>query len=141
MEEIRKEEPGNDLTRGSVAKKLILFSIPLIGAYLLQSLYSMVDMLIVSRLAGTYSMSGVNIVAQVAQVVTGVAFGFLSGTTVIVAQYLGAGKKEEQQKAVETSFAFIFWLSVLSTAVLLLLTDPLLKLLQTPEECYREARN
>ena len=62
---------GNDLTEGSVAKKLIMFSIPLIGAYLLQSLYSMVDMLIVSRLAGTYSMSAVNIVAQVAQVVTG----------------------------------------------------------------------
>ena len=141
MEEVRKEEFGNDLTRGPVAKKLILFSIPLIGAYLLQSLYSMVDMLIVSRLAGTYSMSGVNIVAQVGQVVTGVAFGFLSGTTVIVAQYLGAGQKEEQQKAVETSFAFIFWLSVMATAVLLFLTDPLLKLLQTPAECYREARN
>ena len=141
MEETRKSGFGNDLTEGSVAQKLILFSIPLIGAYLLQSLYSMVDMLIVSRLAGTYSMSGVNIVAQVAQVVTGVAFGFLSGTTVIVAQYLGAGKKEEQQKAVETSFAFIFWLSVLSTAGLLLLTDPLLKLLQTPAECYQEARN
>ena len=141
MDKVGRKEIGNDLTEGSVAKKLILFSIPLIGAYLLQSLYSMVDMLIVSRLAGTYSMSGVNIVAQVAQVVTGVAFGFLSGTTVIVAQYLGAGKKEARQKVIETSFAFIFWLSVISTAALLLLTDPLLKLLQTPQECYREARN
>lgn len=141
MEETGKKAVGNDLTEGSVAKKLILFSIPLIGAYLLQSLYSMVDMLIVSRLAGTYSMSGVNIVAQVAQVVTGVAFGFLSGTTVMVAQYLGAGKHEEKQRAIETSFAFIFWLSVLSTVSLLLLTDPLLRLLQTPQECYREARN
>lgn len=141
MEEVRQEGIGNDLTEGSVAKKLIMFSIPLIGAYLLQSLYSMVDMLIVSRLAGTYSMSGVNIVAQVGQVVTGVAFGFLSGTTVIVAQYLGAGKKEEERKAVETSFAFIFWLSVMTTVVLLLLAEPLLKLLQTPRECYREAWN
>lgn len=141
MEEVCKEEFGNDLTEGSVAKKLILFSIPLIGAYLLQSLYSMVDMLIVSHLAGTYSMSAVNIVAQVGQVVTGVAFGFLSGTTVIVAQYLGAGKKEEEKKAIETSFAFIFWLSVIATIVLLLLTDPLLKLLQTPKECYQEAWN
>lgn len=141
MAETGEKGFGNDLTEGSVAKKLILFSLPLIGAYLLQSLYSMADMLIVSRLAGTYSMSGVNIVAQVGQVVTGVAFGFLSGTTVIVAQYLGAGKKEAQQKIIETSFAFIFWLSVVSTAVLLLLTDPLLQLLQTPAECYREARN
>ena len=141
MEKERNREFGNDLTEGSVAQKLILFSIPLIGAYLLQSLYSTVDMLIVSRLAGTYSMSAVNIVGQVAQVVTGVAFGFLSGTTVIVAQYLGAGKQEEVQKAIGTSFAFIFWLSVLTTAGLLLLTDPLLKLLQTPAECYQEARN
>lgn len=139
LEEVQQH--GNDLTEGSVAQKLIFFSIPLIGAYLLQSLYSMVDMMIVSRLAGTYSMSAVNIVAQVGQVVTGVAFGFLSGTTVIVAQYLGAGKKEEQQQAIETSFAFIFWLSVISTVVLLFLTDPLLKLLQTPQECYQEARN
>jgi len=141
MEQEKKKEFGNDLTEGSVAKKLILFSIPLIGAYLLQSLYSMVDMMIVSFLAGTYSMSGVNIVAQVGQVVTGVAFGFLSGTTVIVAQYSGAGNHKDKQKAIETSFAFIFWLSVLSTAALLLLTDPLLKLLQTPRECYQEARN
>ena len=141
LEERRKEAFGNNLTEGSVSKKLILFSLPLIGAYLLQSLYSMVDMLIVSYLAGTYSMSGVNIVAQVAQVVTGVAFGFLSGTTVIVAQYLGAGKEEQQRQVVQTAFAFIFCLSVASTAILLLLTDPLLKLLQTPQECYQEARN
>ena len=141
LEKTEKKELGNDLTEGSVARKLILFSLPLIGAYLLQSLYSMVDMLIVSRLAGTYSMSGVNIVAQVGQVVTGVAFGFLSGTTVMVAQYAGAGKQKEQQKIIETSFAFIFWLSVLFTAALLLLTDPLLGLLRTPAECYREAKN
>lgn len=141
LAETRNAGVGNDLTQGSVAKQLIRFSLPLIGAYLLQSLYSMVDMLIVSRLAGTYSMSGVNIVAQVGQVVTGVAFGFLSGTTVMVAQYLGAGKEAEQRRTIETSFAFIFWLAVVSTVSLLLLTDPLLKLLQTPAECYREARN
>lgn len=79
----------------------------------------MADMLIVSRLAGTCSMSAVNIVAQ----------------------YLGAGRQEEQQKAIETSFAFILRLSVITTAALLLLADPLLKLLQTPKECYREAWN
>lgn len=87
-------------------------------------------MLIVSHLARTYSMSAVNIVAQVGQVVIGVAFGFLSGTTVIVAQYLGAGQKEKEQKAIETPFAFIFGLSVIATVVLLLLTDPLLKLME-----------
>ena len=132
---------GNDLTTGSVAKKLILFSIPLIGAYLLQSLYSTVDMLIVSHFAGTNSIAAVNIVGQVGQVVTGIAFGFLSGATVMVAQYLGGGKIEEQKKAVETSFTFILLLSILATILLLVFTNPLLKLLQTPKECYQEAWN
>ena len=63
--EDKKEQVGNNLTEGSVAKTLIAFSIPLVGAFLLQSLYSIVDMLIVSHFAGTYSVSAVNIVGQV----------------------------------------------------------------------------
>lgn len=132
---------GRDLTKGSVSKKLILFSLPLIGAYLLQSLYSTVDMLIVSYLAGTYSMSAVNIVGQISQVVTGIAFGFLSGATVMIAQYLGGGRHQEKQEAIETTFSFVFWLSVITTVVMLCLADPLLTLLNTPKECYQEAWN
>lgn len=132
---------GNDLTEGSVSKTLILFSLPFVGAYLLQSLYSIVDMLIVSYLAGTYSVSAVNIVGQVAQVVLGIAVGFLSGSTVVIAQYMGAGQKDHVKRAIETAFSFVIVLSVLITAVTLLFTDPLLKILQTPEECYREAWN
>lgn len=136
-----KKEIGSDLTEGSVSGKLLLFSLPLIGAYLLQSLYSIVDLFIVSRFAGTYSISAVNIVGQIAQVVTGIAFGFLSGATVMIAQYLGAGKREEEQKTVETTFSFVLILSVITTVMMLLLSDPILHLLKTPTECYSEAKN
>lgn len=132
---------NHDLTQGSVSKKLILFSLPLIGAYLLQSVYSIVDMLIVSYLAGTYSMSAVNIVGQISQVVTGIAFGFLSGATIMIAQYLGGGRHEEKQEAIETTFSFVFRLSIFTTVLMLLLADPLLTLLRTPQECYQEAWN
>lgn len=134
-----KNEMGYSLIEGSVAKSMIRFSIPLIGAFLLQSLYSMVDMLIVSFFAGTYSVSAVNIVGQVMHVVLGVATGFLSASTVAVAQYLGAGEEGKLNKAIETAFSFTLRLSLLFTAGLLIFTDPLLKLLQTPQECYKEA--
>ena len=134
-----KEKMGNNLTEGSVAKALITFSIPLIGAYLLQSLYSIVDMLIVSYFAGTYSVSAVNIVGQVMQVVLGVACGFLSASTVAIAQFLGAGEEGKLKKAIETAFSFTMILSILFTVGMLVFTEPLLKLLQTPEECYQEA--
>ena len=134
-----KEKMGNNLTEGSVAKALITFSIPLIGAYLLQSLYSIVDMLIVSYFAGTYSVSAVNIVGQVMQVVLGVACGFLSASTVAIAQFLGAGEEEKLKKAIETAFSFTMILSILFTVGMMVFSEPLLKLLQTPEECYQEA--
>lgn len=129
----------NKLTEGSVARTLIVFSLPFIGSFILQALYSVVDLLIVSHYAGTYSISGLNIVAQLTDMVLGFAIGFLSGATVLIAQYLGANKKEEVLKTIQTSFTFILILGVIVTVVMLLLVHPVLRLLQTPAESYQEA--
>lgn len=42
---IKKEKIGMDMTEGAVMKTLLLFSMPLIAANLLQEFYSMVDLL------------------------------------------------------------------------------------------------
>ena len=47
----------NDLTQGSVFKKLWSFTLPFIGANLLQTLYGMVDLYIVGRYAETADVS------------------------------------------------------------------------------------
>lgn len=129
----------NKLTEGSITKTLVVFSLPFIGSFLLQALYSVVDLLIVSHFAGTYSISGLNIVAQLTDMVLGFAIGFLSGATVLIAQYLGAGKKEDMIKTIQTSFTFILMLGVIVTVVMLALVHPVLNLLQTPAESYQEA--
>ena len=51
----------NNLTRGSVFRKLWSFTLPLIGANLLQTLYGMVDLYIVGRFAATADVSAVSI--------------------------------------------------------------------------------
>ncbi|MCI5503961.1 MAG: MATE family efflux transporter [Eubacterium sp.] len=129
----------NKLTEGSITKTLVVFSLPFIGSFLLQALYSVVDLLIVSHFAGTYSISGLNIVAQLTDMVLCFAIGFLSGATVLIAQYLGAGKKEDMIKTIQTSFTFILMLGVIVTVVMLALVHPVLNLLQTPAESYQEA--
>ena len=129
----------NKLTEGSITKTLVVFSLPFIGSFLLQALYSVVDLLIVSHFAGTYSISGLNIVAQLTDMVLGFAIGFLSGATVLIAQYLGAVKKEDMIKTIQTSFTFILMLGVIVTVVMLALVHPVLNLLQTPAESYQEA--
>ena len=129
----------NKLTEGSITKTLIIFSLPFIGSFLLQALYSIVDLLIVSHFAGTYSISGLNIVAQLTDMVLGFAIGFLSGATVLIAQYLGAGKKEDMKKTIQTSFTFVLVLGLIITVVMLVMVHPILNLLHTPAESYQEA--
>lgn len=130
-----------DLTQGSVGKQLIKFSIPFLLSNLLQAFYSVADMIIVGRLCGTHGITGVNIGSQINILVTGAAFGLAVGGTVLIAQYGGAKKFDEQKKTIGTLFTAYMILAVICTAVMLLLGDTLLKLLNTPEVAYTEAFN
>ncbi len=130
-----------DLTQGSVGKQLIKFSIPFLLSNLLQAFYSVADMIIVGRLCGTHGITGVNIGSQINILVTGAAFGLAVGGTVLIAQYGGAKKFEEQRKTTGTLFTAYMILAVICTVVMLLLGDTLLRLLNTPEVAYTEAFN
>ncbi|MBQ8762490.1 MAG: MATE family efflux transporter [Clostridia bacterium] len=130
-----------DLTQGSVGKQLIKFSIPFLLSNLLQAFYSVADMIIVGRLCGTHGITGVNIGSQINILVTGAAFGLAVGGTVLIAQYGGAKKFDEQRKTIGTLFTAYMILAVICTAVMLLLGDTLLKILNTPEVAYTEAYN
>lgn len=130
-----------DLTQGSVGKQLIKFSVPFLLSNLLQACYSVADMIIVGRFCGTHGITGVNIGSQINILVTGAAFGLAVGGTVLIAQYGGAKKFDEQRKTIGTLFTAYMILSVICTAVMLLLNTTLLDLLKTPEVAYTEAKN
>lgn len=130
-----------DLTKGSVTKQLIKFAIPFLLSNLLQAFYSVADMIIVGRLCGTHGITGVNIGSQVNILVTGAAFGLAVGGTVLIAQYAGAGKFDDQRKTIGTLFTLYMLISVGFTTLMLLVCDPLLKLLNTPESAYIETKN
>lgn len=53
-----KEE--QDLTTGSVSKKLIIFALSLLFANLLQAFYSIVDMLVVGRIVGETGLAAIS---------------------------------------------------------------------------------
>lgn len=130
-----------DLTQGSVGKQLIKFSIPFLLSNLLQAFYSVADMIIVGRLCGTHGITGVNIGSQINILVTGAAFGLAVGGTVLIAQYGGAKKFDDQKKTIGTLFTAYMILAVICTIIMLLLGDTLLKVLNTPEVAYEEAFN
>ena len=84
----------NDLTRGSVFKKLWSFTLPFIGANLLQTLYGMVDLYIVGRYATTADISAVSVAGTVIATFLMMLIGLSIGATVVVGQRFGAGDRD-----------------------------------------------
>ncbi|MDD6878081.1 MAG: MATE family efflux transporter, partial [Clostridiaceae bacterium] len=129
----------SNLSEGSVARRLIVFALPVLLSNIVQSLYSVADMLIVGNFAGTASMSAVNIGGQVTFIVTNAVFGLCLGGTVLIAQYLGAGEREKMRRTISTLVTGLLILGVVCTAGLLSLRDASLRLIRTPEESFAEA--
>ena len=130
-----------DLTQGSVSKQLIKFAIPFLLSNLLQAFYSVADMIIVGRFSGTTGITAVNIGSQINILVTGAALGLAIGGTVLIAQYGGAGKHDEQRKTVGTLFTLYMIVAVGATVLMLLLCNPLLNVLNTPKKAFEEAES
>ena len=129
----------NDLSKGSVVRNLVMFALPFLISSIVQSLYNVADMLIVGNFSGTASMSGVNIGGQVTFILTNVVVGLCSGGTVLIAQYLGAQKKEDMRDTVATLMSTLLVAGVVFTALMLILKNQVLVLIQTPAESFTEA--
>lgn len=132
---------GKDLSEGNVVKQLIMFSLPFLAANVIQSLYSVADMLIVGQFSGTASISGVNIGSQVTFIITNLVFGLCTGGTVLIGQYMGAKKQKDLEETTATLMTMLLIAAIVMTLAFSFIKDPILHLIQTPAEAYDEARS
>ena len=125
-----------DFTQGSISSHLIKFALPYLLANLLQALYSVADMMIVSWMCGTNSMSGVNIGGQITQMM-----GISTGAGIMVSQYYGARQDEEVKRTIGTMLSLLTIMGIVLMAIMLIACDGALRLLNTPAESFSEAHN
>ena len=60
MTAMRKQgRVGNDLTEGSIFKKLLVFAMPIVLTNLIQQFYSMVDLAVIGKYVGSIGSVGV----------------------------------------------------------------------------------
>ena len=130
-----------DLSKGSVGKQLWLFALPFIVSNLIQSLYSVVDMVIVGRYCGAESMVGVNVGGQITLLVTNLVIGLCAGGTTLIAQYMGSGRRKELKETIGTLLTTLVFLGVILTALMVFLRTPMLRLIKTPAEAFGEGND
>ncbi len=125
-----------DLTEGSVTQQLFVFAMPLFVANALQAVYNIVDMVVVGQVIGGAGMSAVSIGGDILHLLTFLAMGFASAGQVLIAQYVGAGRRDDMRKLIGTMFTLLLLISASIALICYAIRKPILDVLNTPAESY-----
>ena len=121
------------MTEGPIARQLITFALPLMVGMLFQQLYNTADSLIVGNFLGSEALAAVSSSSNLIHLLIGFVGGVAGGAGVVIARYYGARDIERVQKTIHTTLAFGIAAGLLLSAVGVILSPVLLRMMGTPE--------
>ena len=127
---------NQDLTRGNITASLLKFAWPFMAGNLLQQLYNIVDTLIVGKYLGSDALAAVGASYTLMTFLTSILLGLCMGSGVVFSIYFGRREPERLKQSVFLSFCMIAGVTVALNVLVFLLMDPILLLLQVPQQCY-----
>ena len=123
-----------DMTQGSIASKLVRFSLPLMATSILQLLYNAADTMVVGRFAGADALAAVGSTGALINLFIFLFTGFSLGGNVVIAQANGEKDPDKISRAVHTTVALALVSGVVALILGVMLTRPLLIATGVPEE-------
>lgn len=129
-----------DMTQGPIAGQLVHFAIPMAIGLLFQQLYNTVDTVVVGQFVGKEALAAVGSTSSIINTLVGFSAGLSTGSSVVISQCYGAHNDRDLRAAVHTTVGVTFILSLVFTALGVVLVEPLLRLMSTPEDVFPEAR-
>ena len=130
----RRIKQDVDMTQGSIVRHILTFAFPLLLGNIFQQLYNAVDTWVVGNYVSNEAYAAVGTVGPIINMLIGFFVGLSSGAGVVISQYYGARKDEDVQKAVHTAIAMTLIMAVVLSAVGILMTPAMLKLMKMPTE-------
>ena len=123
-----------DLTKGSIAKGLVQFTIPVIFGQILQQLYSIADAWVLGNYADNTAFAAVSSTNSLIFLMIGLFNGTAIGGGVVISRYFGAKDEKGVEMAIHTNVLFGLIASVLVTLAGLFLIPQMIKLMKVPED-------
>ncbi len=127
-----------NLTSGSVFRNIVYFSLPYLLSYFLQTLYGMADLYIIGQFNGVDSITAVSVGSQVMHMLTVMIVGLAMGSTVTIGKAIGARQPEHAAAAIGNTITLFMGVSAVCTVLLLVLAEPVVSLMSTPDEAAAE---
>ncbi len=137
IESVKGKKKGTrDLTTGNPSRVIFLYALPLLGSFLIQQLYSAVDLIFVGQFIGKEASSAVGSGDLLITCIVGLFTGISIGSSVAAGQAWGAGDRKTLKKLIQTVYTF----SLLGASVLFITGEIMapifLHWLSTPEDVF-----
>lgn len=129
---------ASDLTVGKIFPKLVRFAIPFVLANLLQTVYTIIDAIIVGNFVGSNGLSAVTSGGELIHLYIYIAIGFGAAGQTIIGQYAGAKEQEKINETIGTLFTFLMTLGIAVTIFNLFTTRWQLEMMRLPAEAMEE---
>lgn len=121
-----------DLTQGVIWKNLIVYAGPVVLSSLLQSAYSITDLIVAGWFIGKDGISAINNAGQVMTILTQIIMGITIGGNILMGQYFGSRQHDQRKQTDRTLFSFSLLAGVGMLGVVFLLSRPILLALNAP---------
>ena len=123
-----------DMTRGNPFRLVLKFALPLFFGNLLQQFYNLADTAIAGHVLGDHALAQIGAVSALYGLITNFAFGMNNGLALSLSRSFGAGDEQKMKHVSCWMVTISMSVSIVLMSIFLLCKEPLLILLQVPEE-------
>lgn len=128
-----------DMTRGNVAKGIILFALPLLLGNIFQQAYNLADTAIAGHLLGDDALSAIGSTNSLYSFLMQFIGGLNGGFALVIARFYGEHDSKKLKQSIASMVAFNIIIVAISITFGLTLIKPVLHLLNTPSEVFGDA--
>lgn len=130
---------STDMTRGSVGKTLLRYSVPVMLSAAFQQLYNISDSIIAGNFAGKAALAAIGASYPITMIFIAIAQGFSTGSTVVVSRLFGEKSIKEMKTAISTSVVSSAVISIVLTVLGIVFTRPMIYALQTTSDIFEDS--
>ncbi len=123
-----------DMLHGNLFKNIVAYSIPIILTNVLQLLFNAADLMVVGNFCKSECVGAVGATSALINLIINLFIGLSVGTGVSCAIAIGTGEAPAVQKVIHTAIPLALISGVVLTAAGVILSKPLLVLMDTPTE-------
>lgn len=129
-----------DMTVGKVGHVLLLFALPFFFSSLLQNVYNLVDATLAGHFYGETALAAIGASSSIYVLVIMFANGLNTGFGIVLSRAFGSHDADKLKQAACTMLVLNLLISLILALLCCLLIGPVLRLLNTPEDIFVQAR-